>query len=366
MKDLAQSASDAVKNGQVKFHPENFAKTYLDWLNNIRDWTISRQIWWGHRLPVWQCQTGSLKSKIESQKSKTEEDFVVANEQPQTCPSCKNCLMMQSADVLDTWFSSALWPFATLGWPQNTRQETRDKRQDSDLDKFYPTALITNDRGIINLWDARMIFSGLEFMGQVPFKDILVHATVLTKDGQRMSKSLGTGIDPLELIEQHGADAVRFALMWQTMGAQDIRWQQEAVVAGKKFLNKIWNAARFVLQNATYNLQLTTYNPENLAAKINTQIVNEFQKIKEQVSDYIDNYEFGQALHTLYDFFWHEFCDRYIEETKKLNDNETSQTLLYVLAESLKLLHPFIPFITEALWGKIPLADKKLLMVEKW
>ncbi|MEK7500948.1 MAG: class I tRNA ligase family protein, partial [Patescibacteria group bacterium] len=344
----------------------------LDWLDNIRDWCVSRQIWWGHRLPVWFHEPICIPKPGREKDVEKCIEVVVSKEKP-VCQFCQ-AKYFQSEDVLDTWFSSALWPFATLGWPQQCQLSTDnhqlttkcEPQSGSDLKRFYPTMLITNDRGIINLWDARMIFSGLEFMGQVPFKDILVHATVLTKDGQRMSKSLGTGIDPLELIEQHGADAVRFALMWQTMGAQDIRWQQEAVVAGKKFLNKIWNAARFVLQNATYNLQLTTYNPENLAAKINTQIVNEFQKIKEQVSDYIDNYEFGQALHTLYDFFWHEFCDRYIEETKKLNDNETSQTLLYVLAESLKLLHPFIPFITEALWGKIPLADKKLLMVEKW
>ncbi len=283
--------------------------------------------------------------------------------------------MMQSADVLDTWFSSALWPFATLGWPQNTRQETRDKKQDSDLDKFYPTDLITNDRGIINLWDARMIFSGLEFMGQAPFKDIIVHATVLTKDGQRMSKSLGTGIDPLELIGQYGADALRFALIWQAMGGQDVRWQQEAVVAGKKFLNKLWNAARFVLANKSprFNADLlrgSTLKNQKLTAA-NEKILADLEKTKTEVTQLIESYDFGQALHLLYDFFWHDFCDRYIEASKaqianSKSSQSTQETLLYVLAESLKLLHPFIPFITEALWGKIAIKDKKLLMVEEW
>ncbi|MEK7175153.1 MAG: valine--tRNA ligase, partial [Patescibacteria group bacterium] len=191
MKELAQAASNAVKSEEIKFHPENFAKTYFDWLSNIRDWTISRQIWWGHKIPL---------EGVD--------------------------------DVLDTWFSSALWPLATLGWPEKTK----------DLAKFYPTNVLTNDRGIINLWDTRMIFSGLEFMNEKPFSDLIIHATVLTKDGKRMSKSLGTGIDPLQLIDDYGADATRFALIWQAMGGQDIRWQQETLMAGKKFLNKIWNA----------------------------------------------------------------------------------------------------------------------------
>ncbi|MBI4119984.1 MAG: valine--tRNA ligase [Parcubacteria group bacterium] len=375
MKELAQTASKAVKNGGVKFHPENFAKTYFDWLDNIRDWCISRQIWWGHQLPVFYCskkQEGSSKFQVPSSKNRG----LITEEKPSRCPSCGDCEMEQATDVLDTWFSSALWPFATLGWPIACAQSQKSKvksqkfgepENSSDLERFYPTNLITNDRGIINLWDARMIFSGLEFMGQAPFKDIIVHATVLTKDGKRMSKSLGTGIDPLELIGQHGADAVRFALVWQSMGGQDIRWQQEAVVAGKKFLNKIWNAGRFVLgRSGITNYQLPITKKPAADNSVNRNILNAFETTKTEVARLIESYEFGPALHLLYDFFWHEFCDKYIEEAKKLDNDETNQTLILILVGSLKLLHPFIPFITEALWGKISTSDKKLLVVEQW
>ncbi|MBI2454410.1 MAG: valine--tRNA ligase [Parcubacteria group bacterium] len=314
MKELAQTASDAVKNGQIKFHPHNFAKTYFDWLDNIRDWTISRQIWWGHKIPL---------------------DGV--------------------SDVLDTWFSSALWPFAALGWPKKTK----------DLERFYPTNVLTNDRGIINLWDTRMIFSGLEFMNEKPFSNLIIHATVMTREGKRMSKSLGTGIDPLQLIEEYGADATRFALIWQTMGGQDIKWQQESLVAGKKFMNKIWNATRFVLQR-TGNSKFEVRSLKQTQISENKDVINKFDVTKKTVTDLIESYEFGPALHLLYDFFWHDFCDKYLEQTKKLNDEETGSTLLYVLTGSLKLLHPFIPFITEILWGKLPVPNKKFLIIESW
>ncbi|MEK9174530.1 MAG: valine--tRNA ligase [Patescibacteria group bacterium] len=319
MKDLADKAKEAVESGEVKFHPENFAKPYLDWLNNVRDWSISRQLWWGHKIPL-----------------------------------------DGTDDVLDTWFSSALWPFATLGYPKET----------SDLKEFYPPQVLSTARDIINLWVARMIFSGLEFTGKKPFSDVIIHATVLNKEGQRMSKSLGTGVDPMHLIEQYGADATRFALIWQAMGGQDIKWQQEAVVAGKKFLNKIWNASRFVMQRIE-NSKSEIRNPKQipnfkLQNQENKNIINRFEEIKKETSELIENYEFGPALHMLYDFFWHDFCDKYLEETKKLDNEETNQTLLYVLAGSVKLLHPFIPFATEVLWGKLPQENKKLLMVESW
>ena len=327
MKELAQAASNAVKSEEIKFHPENFAKTYFDWLSNIRDWTISRQIWWGHKIPL---------EGVD--------------------------------DVLDTWFSSALWPLATLGWPEKTK----------DLAKFYPTNVLTNDRGIINLWDTRMIFSGLEFMNEKPFSDLIIHATVLTKDGKRMSKSLGTGIDPLQLIDDYGADATRFALIWQAMGGQDIRWQQETLMAGKKFLNKIWNAARFVLgRNGISNFQPAPYGTEcsrsgfpiskpDATKEINKEILEKFEVTKRTVTDLIQTYEFGPALHILYDFFWHDFCDVYLEQSKKSQPEETDQILLYILTGSLKLLHPFIPFITETLWGKLPVKNRRLLMIEPW
>ena len=315
MKELAQKAKTEVASGRIKFHPENFAKTYLDWLDNIRDWTISRQIWWGHKIPL-----------------------------------------AGMDDVLDTWFSSALWPLAALGWPQKTK----------DLEKFYPTNVLTNDRGIINLWDTRMIFSGLEFMNEKPFSDLIIHATVMTREGKRMSKSLGTGIDPLQLIDKYGADAVRFALVWQALGGQDIKWQEEAVMAGKKFLNKIWNASRFVLQRKGMSeMEIPVSKPET-KEEINTEILKKLETAKKTVTGLVENYEIGQALHTCYEFFWHEFCDVYLEQAKKSNSEETSRTLLYVLAESLKMAHPFIPFATETIWGKLPQGDKKLLMVEPW
>ncbi len=315
MKELAKTATTAVESGEIKFHPENFKKTYLDWQKNIRDWTISRQIWWGHKIPL---------EGVD--------------------------------DVLDTWFSSALWPLAGLGWPKATQ----------DLKEFYPTQVLSTARDIINLWVARMIFSGLEFTGKKPFSDVIIHATVLNKEGKRMSKSLGTGLDPLDLIKENGADATRFALIWQAMGAQDIKWQGEAVIAGKKFLNKIWNASRFVLgRNGNSKSEIRNSKPDPKEEN-NKDILEKFEKTKSEASQLIERFEFGPALHLIYDFFWHDFCDVYLEQSKKSPSEETNQVLFYVLTGSLKLLHPFIPFITEALWDKIQLADKKILMIEKW
>ncbi len=319
MKDLAKTASDAVENGSVRFYPESFAKTYLDWLKNIRDWTISRQLWWGHKIPL---------EGVD--------------------------------DVLDTWFSSALWPFATLGWPHSAKAS---RGKPFDLETFYPTQVLSTARDIINLWVGRMIFSGLEFMSEKPFSKVIIHATVLNKEGQRMSKSLGTGTDPLKLIEEFGADATRFALIWQAMGGQDIKWQQEAVVAGRKFLNKIWNASRFVINRVSDPQGLPL---EKSVEEINKDILEKFESAKKEVSALIEKFEFGPALHLIYDFFWHDFCDVYLEQSKKSLTSKTNQTLFYVLSGSIKLLHPFIPFITEALWDKISLAGKKMLIVEKW
>ncbi len=319
MGGLAVLATRAVKSGKVKFHPKRWEKVYFDWLKNVKDWCISRQIWWGHKIPL---------------------DGV--------------------DDVLDTWFSSALWPFATLGWPQKT----------TDLKTFYPADVNTNDRGIINLWDMRMVFSGLEFMKQVPFKDNLVHATILTKDGRRMSKSLGTGIDPMDPIERYGADATRFGLIWQAMGNQDIHWSEEHIIAGKKFANKIWNASRFVLM--TTDKFTTTYNHrKKKLTEADKQMIQYITSINKGVSKYIDGYNFGLALHDLYDFFWHEFCDIYIEAAKKQLQNEdtkenTKEILSYGLYTSLKLLHPFMPHITEEIWSILPAKNKKMLIVEEW
>ncbi len=318
MDELAKMAIQAVKSGRVKFHPKRWEKIYFNWLNNIKDWCISRQIYWGHKIP------------LEGEN-----------------------------DVLDTWFSSALWPFATLGWPQKT----------GDLEKFYPTQVLSTARDIINLWVARMVFSGFEFMKKEPFKDVIIHATILTKEGKRMSKSLGTGVDPMNLISQYGADATRFGLIWQTMGNQDIHWSEDHVVAGKKFCNKIWNATRFVLsQTNTKESNLIKPKPITTADK---KVLAKLEKIKKETSTQIDKYVFGQTLHKIYDFFWHDFCDQYIEASKKQMAGDklkksTSEILFYVLMSCLKLLHPFMPFITEEIYQNLSIRDKKMLIIEKW
>jgi len=323
MGELAKMAIEEIKSGRVKFHPQKWEGVYLNWLENVKDWCVSRQIWWGHKVP------------IEGEE-----------------------------DVLDTWFSSALWPFATLGWGQ-----TSDKRQatsKNDFEEFYPTQVLSTARDIINLWVTRMIFSGVEFTGKKPFSDVIIHATVLTKDGKRMSKSLGTGIDPMTLIEKYGADATRFGLIWQAMGGQDIHWAEEHVMAGKKFCNKIWNASRFVLINkpTLINTDLNgLMRMENLT-EADKQILEKFKNVKESVSKQIDDFEFGQALHDLYEFFWKDFCDVYIEENKKQNGGK--EVLFYILASSIKLLHPFMPFITEEIWQNLPIKNKKALIVEQW
>lgn len=320
MNILAKEAIKAVKSGKVKFIPKNFEKIYFDWLNNIKDWCISRQLWWGHKIP------------LEGEK-----------------------------DVLDTWFSAALWPFATLGWPKKTR----------DLKAFYPTDVLITDRGIINLWVARMIFSGMEFMKKPPFKDVYIHATVLTREGKRMSKSLGTGIDPINLIEKYGADATRWGIIWQVMGGQDIRFVEDNIVMGRKFCNKLWNASRFVLsqmQDTKYKIQNNNsrFKIGNLTVA-DKKILRSLDKTTKSVNKDLGGFRFGSASHRLYDFFWHDFCDTYIEKSKFQKDKKNTQKiLLYVLLTSLKLLHPFIPFITEEIYQKLPIKDKKkCLMVEE-
>ncbi len=310
MKELAEKAIEAVKKGEVKFQPQRWEKIYFDWLapptGGVKDWCISRQIWWGHKIP------------LEGE-----------------------------TDVLDTWFSSALWPFSTM------------KGKDREL--FYPTNVLSTARDIINLWVARMVFSGLEFTGKAPFETVLIHPTILTKEGKRMSKSLGTGLDPLKYIEIYGADATRFGLIWQTMGNQDIHWSEEHVLAGKKFLNKIWNASRFVLQQ-TSNSKTELKNANLTDA--DKEILQKLDEITKKTTEQIENYQFGQALHDLYDFFWHDFCDKYLEISK--SQSQTSEVLLYVLTTSLKLIHPFLPFLTEEIWSKIKSDKDNLLIVTPW
>ncbi|TSC95722.1 MAG: valyl-tRNA synthetase [Parcubacteria group bacterium Athens1014_10] len=322
MDELAKKAIKAVKSGEIKFIPKRFEKSYFDWLNNIKDWCISRQIWWGHKIPL---------EGVD--------------------------------DVLDTWFSSALWPFATLGWPEKTEL----------LKEYYPTTVLSTARDIINLWVARMIFSSLEFTKKIPFKEVFVHPTVLNIDGKRMSKSLGTGVDPLELIGKYGADAVRFGLAWQITGNQDIHFIEDNIVMGKKFCNKIWNASRFVM----FNLGMESKNfPElklkkfkNLS-KEDKLILKKLESAIKKVSENLEKYRFSQSAEIIYDFFWHEFCDKYIEIAKNQLKNEkqklsTQYLLWHILSNSLKLLHPFIPFITEEIWQKLPHEDG-MLIVASW
>ncbi|HEY4506785.1 MAG TPA: class I tRNA ligase family protein, partial [Candidatus Paceibacterota bacterium] len=329
MKELAKLALDAVENGEVKIHPERWVGPYKNWLNNIRDWNISRQLWWGHKIP------------IDGEE-----------------------------DVLDTWFSSALWPFATLGWPllrprakaTPSEQGSEGQASKSDFEQYYPTDFITSDRGILFLWQVRMIFSGMEFTGKPPFKDIYIHATVLTKDGKRMSKSLGTGINPLDLIEKYGTDALRFGLASQATGLQDLRFGEDLLVMGKKFANKIWNIARYALiklpEETNWEAQDSTKGLDDIAQQLNSLAIS--------VTENINRYEFAEAANTLYHFIWHEFADKYIEYSKDKEDEKTRKTLAYLIINSLKLLHPFMPFVTEEIWSHLPTKERKLLMVESW
>ncbi len=366
MERLAQKAKKAVSSGRVRIYPKSFEKTYFNWLNNIRDWCVSRQLWWGHRLPIWQCQ-----NKKKNDKKQEKEYYFASLRKPKKCPVCGKCRPKQIEDVLDTWFSSALWPFAPFNWPTDCIKDNKKyclPKKGSDLASFYPSGVLTTARDIINLWVARMIFSGLEFMGKAPFPKIFIHPTILNKKGQRMSKSLGTGVNPIELVEKYGADAVRFGLAWQLTGLQDIRFDEQSIIAGKKFCNKIWNAARFVLLQIGKSKLHPLKNKRVLEAKIQTKadkkIIAELDKTIKSVEKNLENFHFSQAVQCLYHFFWHQFCDIYLEASKKQLNKDI---LLFTLLQSLKLLHPFMPFITEEIYQKLPVSDKKqTLMIESW
>ncbi len=333
MKPLAQPAIDAVKNGDTNFVPEHFEKVYFHWLENIRDWCISRQLWWGHQIPAFYCDDCG--------------EMVVTKEDSPVCSKCGKP-MRQDPDTLDTWFSSALWPFSTLGWPDKT----------PELAYFYPTSTLVTGYDIIPFWVMRMMFSGLEHTGQVPFRDVYIHGLVRDSQGRKMSKSLGNGIDPLEIIDQYGADALRFTLATGNSPGNDMRFYIERVEASRNFANKIWNASRFVLMN----LNITDYViPDKNALCLEDQwILSEYNTLVKEVTENLDKYELGIAVSKLYDFIWDKFCDWYIELVKPrfFEEGESNviaqQVLVYVLSNTLKLLHPFMPFITEEIWQALP------------
>ncbi|MBL7150296.1 MAG: valine--tRNA ligase [Candidatus Pacebacteria bacterium] len=354
MDKLSQLAIDSVKKGKVKFHPRRWEKVYFDWLKNMQDWCISRQIWWGHQLPIFFCQ-------------KKQKEYFISLESPKKCLICGECKPQQSTDVFDTWFSSALWPFAVLGWPAKTK----------DLKEFYPTNVLSTDRGIINLWVTRMIFSAQEFTGKNPFQDVIIHATVLTKAGKRMSKSLGTGIDPIDLIDKYGADALRFGLAWQISKRQDICFNEDNIIAGKKFCNKIWNASRFVLANkpSLINADKKLINADKNLTAADKRILTGLEKTIKLINKDLEYFQFGRVIQRIYRFFWHNFCDIYIEKSKIQIKNSksvkeaenTKKILFYVFLNCLTILHPFMPFITEEIYQILPIENKKrALIIEKW
>ena len=334
MKPLAQPAIDAVKNGETKFVPEHFEKVYFHWLENIRDWCISRQLWWGHRIPAFYCDDCN--------------EIVVTKEEGAVCPKCGK-EMRQDPDTLDTWFSSALWPFSTLGWPDKTE----------DLEYFYPTSTLVTGYDIIPFWVMRMMFSGIEHTGQVPFDHVFIHGLVRDSQGRKMSKSLGNGIDPLEIVEKYGADALRFTLATGNAPGNDMRFYIERVEAGRNFANKMWNASRFAMMNLEIEEnKLPDVSELQLEDK---WILSRLNSVIKSVTENLDSYELGVALSNLYEFAWDNLCDWYIELIKPRlfdKENPTGKTaqyvLTYVLSSTMQLLHPFMPFITEEIWQHLP------------
>lgn len=344
MEPLAKPAIECVKSGEVKFIPERFSKIYYNWMENIKDWCISRQLWWGHRIPAWYCEDCG--------------EVNVSREEVKECGKCGSHKLHQDEDTLDTWFSSALWPFSTLGWPEKT----------PELDYFFPTDTLVTGYDIIFFWVARMIFASKELMGDVPFKNVLIHGLVRDAQGRKMSKSLGNGIDPLEIIDKYGADALRFTLAIGNSPGNDIRFSDEKVSSSRNFANKIWNAARFIHMNIKEK-NVQNKLPENMNT-VNKWIVSRFNDVAREVTSNIEKFELGLAVQKLYDFVWDEFCDWYIEFAKVNMQNEsvaleTMQVLVWVMSNTMKLLHPFMPFITEEVWQSLP-HDGESIMVSKY
>ena len=361
MKDLAKRAADAVRNDEVKFVPKRYEKMYFNWLDNIQDWCISRQLWWGHRIPVYYCEEcGHIN---------------VAKQMPEKCEKCRATKLKQDEDSLDTWFSSALWPFSTLGWP-NTESE--------DYKTFYPTNVLVTGYDIITFWISRMMTQGLELTNQNPFKDIVVHGIVRDSQGRKMSKSLGNGIDPIEIIEKYGADALRFSVLSGTTMGNDIRYMPEKLEQASNFANKIWNAAKFIKMNSVEDKEVIKFFNENYDGKAHSfkenslkiedkWIISKLNKAIKDITKNIENYDLGVALDNIYNFIWNEFCDWYIEmvKTRLYSENQEEKirvcfVLDYVFRMALKLLHPFMPFVTSKIYGGLVHYNDKELMVSEW
>ncbi|MZP30164.1 valine--tRNA ligase [Heliobacterium undosum] len=353
MKPLAEPAMEVVKDGRLKFVPERFTKIYLGWLENIRDWCISRQLWWGHRIPVWYCDDC---------------DYIYcgrAEELPEVCPKCGASHFEQDPDVLDTWFSSGLWPFSTLGWPEKT----------PELAKYYPTSVLVTGRDIIFFWVARMVFMGLEFMGDVPFREVFIHGLILDAQGRKMSKSLGNGVDPIEIIDQYGADTLRFMLVTGNTPGNDIRFHFERLEGIRNFANKIWNASRFVLMNLE---GFEIHQPWGELTLADRWILSRYNRLIGETTTALEQYDLGEAARLIYEFLWNEYCDWYIELAKPrlygkevgvadaAASRQTAQKVLtHVLRGTLQLLHPFMPFLTEEIWQQLPHHGESI-MVAPW
>ena len=345
MNEMAKPALEAISNGDLKFVPESFSKTYVHWLEGIRDWCISRQLWWGHRIPAYYCEDCG--------------EMVVSRDVPTKCPKCGSTHLVQDEDTLDTWFSSALWPFSTLGWPNETE----------DFKYFYPTDVLVTGYDIIFFWVIRMVFSGYEQTGKCPFNTVLIHGLVRDSQGRKMSKSLGNGIDPLEVIDKYGADALRMTLMTGNAPGNDMRFYWERVEASRNFANKIWNASRFIMMNMP-DEKLPKISLDKLCMS-DKWILSKCNKLVSEVTENLDKFELGVALSKIYDFIWEEFCDWYIEMVKPRlwnKDDTTREAALYtlntVLINSLKLLHPYMPFITEEIFCN--LSDEESIMISSW
>ena len=352
MEEMAKPAIEALKTGELTFVPESFGKTYLHWLEGIRDWCISRQLWWGHRIPAYYCQDC--------------QEIVVAKEKPEVCPKCGKNHFVQDEDTLDTWFSSALWPFSTLGWPKKTK----------DLEYFYPTDVLVTGYDIIFFWVIRMVFSGIEQTGKPPFHTVLIHGLIRDSQGRKMSKSLGNGIDPLEVIDKYGADALRMTLITGNAPGNDMRFYWERVENSRNFANKVWNASRFIMMNLEKAPEISSNGrnesmPSNLMMA-DQWILSKVNTLAKEVTENLDKYELGIGLQKVYDFIWEEFCDWYIEMVKPrlYNDQDTTKaaaiwTLKTVLIQALKLLHPFMPFITEEIFCNLQ-EEEESIMVSSW